>query len=199
MNTVSGVILAAGRSRRLGQPKQLLELGGEPLLRHTVRSALASRLSEVVLVLGAEAAKIEGAVGALGQRIVVNPIHHLGQSTSLRLGLDSIDPGAGAVVFLLGDQPGVTPVIIDALIERCNETCAPIVQARYANGPGNPVLLRRSLFPELMTVAGDEGARSVVYRHRDEIAFATFAEQDVPCDVDTLDDYEALLASWRAP
>jgi molybdenum cofactor cytidylyltransferase len=199
MSHVSGVILAAGASSRLGQPKQLLDLAGEPLLRHTVRHALASNLDQVVLVLGARAAEIDDAVGYHGQRIVVNPIHNEGQSTSLKLGLESIDPEADAVLFLLGDQPGVTPAIINALIERFNASNARIVQARYQNGPGNPALFARSLFPELLAVDGDEGARSVIRHHRDSIVFADFPNRPIPQDVDTIDDYQTLLAMWDAP
>jgi len=198
MARVSGVILAAGKSSRLGQPKQLLDLAGEPLLRHSVRNALSSTLSEVVLVLGTKSAEIDQAVGYLGQRIVVNPIYNQGQSTSLKLGLESIGPTADAVLFLLGDQPGVTPEIIDALIAEFEQSCAPIVQARYQNGPGNPVLLARSLFPELTQIEGDEGARSAISRHRSEITFVEFPDRPIPQDVDTLEDYQALLASWEA-
>jgi molybdenum cofactor cytidylyltransferase len=199
VSRVSGVILAAGASTRLGQPKQLLDLAGEPLLRHTVRNALASNLDHVVLVLGARAAEIDEEVGFLGQRIVVNPVHNEGQSTSLKLGLESIDPEAGSVLFLLGDQPGVTPAIINALIERFEASNAQIVQARYQNGPGNPVLFARSLFPELLAIDGDEGARSVIRRHRDSIVFADFPDRTIPQDVDTFEDYQALLRSWDAP
>ena len=187
------------RLEPLGQPKQLLDLAGEPLLRHTVRNALASNLDHAVLVLGARAAEIDDAVGYLGQRIVVNPVHNEGQSTSLKLGLESIDPEADAVLFLLGDQPGVTPAVINALIERFEASNAQIVQARYQNGPGNPVLFARSLLPELLEIDGDEGARSVISRRRSEIVFADFPDRAIPQDVDTFEDYQALLASWDAP
>lgn len=195
---VSGVILAAGRSSRLGRPKQLLDLAGEPLLRHTVRNALGSRLDEVVVVLGAKAAEIDGAVGYLGQRTVVNPSYELGQSTSMRLGLESISDGADAILFLLGDQPGVRPSLIDALIARFDDSRSPIVQARYQGRPGNPVLIARSLAPELASVEGDEGARSIVARHRSDISFVDLPNVSVPLDVDTDEDYEALLNSWSS-
>jgi molybdenum cofactor cytidylyltransferase len=196
MARVIGIILAAGKSSRLGQPKQLLDLAGEPLLRHTVRNALNSKLDQVVLVLGARAAEIDAEVGYLGQRIVVNPLYDAGQSTSMRLGLESIEPDADAVLFLLGDQPSVNPGIINALLDQFEHLNAPIVQARYANGSGNPVLFARALFPELMAIEGDEGARSVITRHRSEMVFAEFQDRPIPQDVDTLDDYQALLASW---
>src|SRR5215213_4333187 len=97
---VSGVILAAGRSTRLGRPKQLLLLGGEPIIRITTRNALASRLDEVILVVGAEADAVSSAVGELGQRTVMNPNFALGQSTSLLAGLAAVSPASDAVIFL---------------------------------------------------------------------------------------------------
>lgn len=192
------MILAAGSSTRLGRPKQLLELDGEPLLRHTIRNALGSRLDEVVVVLGAKAAEIDGAVGYLGQRTVVNPSHEQGQSTSMRLGLESIDPESDAALFLLGDQPGVRPTLIDALLARYAESGALIVQGRFQGKPGNPVLIDRQLFLELAMIEGDEGARSVVARHRGEISFVDLPEIAVPQDVDTDDDYRTLLQTWAA-
>ena len=193
---IAGVILAAGRSTRLGRPKQLLDLDGEPLLRHTIRNALGSRLDEVIVVLGAKAAEIDGAVGYLGQRTVVNPSYEEGQSTSMRLGLESIHPEAEAVLFLLGDQPGVRPALIDALLARYDDLRAPIVQGRFQGKPGNPVLIARSLFPKLAAIEGDEGARSVVAAHRGEVSFVDLPEISVPQDVDTDEDYQALLKTW---
>src|SRR3954451_14628645 len=105
---ISIVILAAGTSSRLGQPKQLLDLGGEPLLRHTLRNALASRAGEVVLVLGHQAETIRAAVGEHGQRTVINPDFADGQSTSLRAGLEAVSDDSDAAIVMLGDQPLVT-------------------------------------------------------------------------------------------
>jgi molybdenum cofactor cytidylyltransferase len=159
------VILAAGTSTRLGRPKQLLDLGGEPLLRHTVRNALASQAGEVVLVLGNRADDIAEAVGELGQRRVTNPDFAAGQSTSLRVGIEAVSAEADAVIVMLGDQPMVTPTMLDQIIEHFELTGAPIVQPVYGETPGNPVLLARSLFPELLAIEGDQGARGVIKSH----------------------------------
>lgn len=192
---ISGVILAAGSSSRLGRPKQLLDIFGEPLLRHVVRNAVASRLSEVVLVLGHESIKIAAAVGDLRQRVVVNSDYREGQSTSLRVGLSAVDPSASAVIFLLGDQPQVTPDIIDTLISRYDQTHSPIVMPTYGGTPANPVLFGADLFAELATVSGDEGARAVIKRHRSEVTHVPVSLSNPPQDVDTEDDYAALLQS----
>ncbi len=193
---ISGVILAAGRSSRLGRPKQLLPLGGQPLLTHVVRNAAASALDEVVLVLGHEAATIADAVGEWGQRVVINPDFAAGQSTSVRAGLGALDPTTEAAIFLVGDQPQVGPDIVDAVVAAYRATGGSIVLPHYGGVPGHPVLFNRSLFPDLARVTGDEGGRSVVRTHQDLVVPVTLGDGPPPGDVDTAEDYAALLATW---
>ena len=193
---IAVVILAAGRSSRLGRPKQLLDLGGEPLLRHTVRHALAAPVDEVVLVLGNAADEVGAAVGELGQRTVLNPAFAEGQSTSLRAGIVALGPEVEAAVLMLGDQPTVGPEIVAALVARFREGGAPIVQPVYGGVPANPVLIARELFPELLAVTGDEGARSVIRAHAAAVARVVVSDGQAPGDVDTEEDYAALLAAW---
>ncbi len=197
---VSGVVLAAGGSRRLGRPKQLLPLAGQPVLAHVVRAAHDSDLAEVVLVLGHEADAIAAAVGDLGQRTVVNPDWTSGQSTSLRAGLAAVDPTADAVLFLLGDQPGVGRETIDALlaVARADPEARPIAAAEYGGRLGNPVLFRRALFPDLAALTGDEGARRLLRADPDRVLRVPVADGPPPPDIDTEEDYRALLAAWGA-
>jgi molybdenum cofactor cytidylyltransferase len=193
---IAGVILAAGRSARLGRPKQLLPLAGRPLLAHTLGHAIASTLDEVILVLGHEAATIAAAVGDLGQRTIINPDHAAGQSTSVRAGLAALPPDSGAVLFLLGDQPSVTAEIIDTLLSGYRADPAPILVPVYGTERGNPVLFDRALFPELSRVSGDEGARAIVRAHRGDVRLMPVPGDQPPQDVDTEADYQRLLASW---
>lgn len=193
---ISGVILAAGRSSRLGRPKQLLPLGGRPLLAHTIQHAIASNLDEVVLVLGHEAIRIGDAVGAWGQRLVINPDYASGQSSSLKVGLGALDPTTEAVLFLLGDQPQVTTETIDALLHAFRETGGPIVAAEYDGMIGNPVLFGRELFPDLARLSGDEGARALVRASSASVVRIPVGNGEPPRDVDTEADYAALLANW---
>ena len=195
---IVGIVLAAGQSSRLGRPKQLLPLMGEPIIRHIIRRALASSLDEVVLVVGHQWAAIAAAVTDLPVRIVPNPEAARGQSTSVRAGLASLPPETEAAVFLLGDQPGVEQGVIDALITTWRDSGAPVVAPRYADGLGNPVLFDRRVFAELAALEGDVGARLIVRAHEaagDLLLLSV--DRSAPPDIDTDEDYAALVTSWE--
>lgn len=172
----------------------MLSVGGEPLIRRTVRQVLASSLDETILVVGELAEEITQAVAGLPVHIVRNPDAALGQSTSLRAGLAALSPDVEAAVFILGDQPEIEPRVIDALIEVWRAGHHPAVVPRYAGGVSNPVLFDRRLFPELAAIEGDVGARAVVLAHRAAGDLEVVPVDDqAPADVDTEGDYRALL------
>lgn len=195
---VSGIVLAAGRSARLGRPKQLLQLGGEPVIKIVTRNALAAGLSDVILVTGHEAAAV-AAAAMPGVRVVANPDYALGQSTSVRAGVKAVAPGADGFMILLGDQPGVNAAMMRALIDAFDASRQPIVQAMYGDTPGNPVVFRRDLADELLAIAGDEGARSVIRAHKDDVLCVRVGDGPPPRDIDTEEDYLALKAIWGEP
>ncbi|MCP3963698.1 MAG: nucleotidyltransferase family protein [bacterium] len=193
-STVAGVVLAAGTSTRLASevPKQLLELGGEPLVRRAVHTALASRLLEVVVVLGHDAERVQGALAGLDVRIALNPDFRQGQSTSVRAGLAAISPRASAALFVPADQPGLSSALVDRLIEAHEaggkEIALPVCQGRR----GAPVLFGRPLFGELERLEGDTGGRALLPRFAREIAEVTVDDPLELADVDTLEDLEDL-------
>jgi molybdenum cofactor cytidylyltransferase len=193
---ISGVVLAAGGSSRLGRPKQLLPLGGAPLLTHVLRHAAASRLDDVVLVLGHDAEEIAEAVGEWGQRIAVNPDFAAGQSTSLKIGLSAVPPDAEAVLVLLGDQPEIGADIIDAVIDAFRHGDRPIVAPTYGGTIGNPILFRRDCFPALARLTGDKGARRLIRARPDDVLRVPVRDAPPPADIDTEADYAALLTRW---
>ena len=197
MKRIAAVILAAGGSSRLGRPKQLLVLDGEPLLSHVLRNAATSKLDEIVLVLGDEAEAIAAAVGEWGQRTVINLDFGTGQSTSLRAGLNALGPDVDAVLFLLGDQPTVESGAIDAVI-MARFAGAGIAMASYDSVLRHPVLFGSEFFPELRAVQGDSGARAVLAAHADLIVPVPILARPVPQDVDTEADYQVLLRAWDA-
>jgi molybdenum cofactor cytidylyltransferase len=193
---IAGIVLAAGRSSRLGRPKQLLPVHGEPLIRHTVRQVVASSLDHVIVVIGHEADEVRAAVAGLAAECVINPDAAAGQSTSVRAGLAALSPDVEAAVFILGDQPGVDPDVIYTLIEAWRESRSAVVAPRYEDKMGNPVLFDRRVFSELALLEGDTGARPVVRAYQDsgELQLVPI-NGAAPPDVDTEADYAALVAA----
>ncbi|MEW6581431.1 MAG: nucleotidyltransferase family protein [Actinomycetota bacterium] len=192
---MAGVILAAGSSRRLGTPKQLLPLDGRPLLQHAVDAVHAAGVTPIVVVLGHASDDVRAALRLPpGARTVVNPDHAHGQSTSLRaaiLHLEETGPPVDAVVVALGDQPRLRPDAVRALVAAHARGGARILQARYGGRPGHPVLITRDAFPDILAVTGDQGARAVIAADPGAVAGVEVGG-DPPDDVDTPADYARL-------
>jgi molybdenum cofactor cytidylyltransferase len=191
---LSGIILAAGASSRMGRPKQLLPLRGRPLLQHVLDEAVASRLDEIVLVLGNQADEVHEAL-ALPEgsrvRVVVNADWARGQSTSLRLALLRARPSAAAI--LLGDQPGVGAALIDRVTRAFLDAGLPAARPVYSGAdgsrvPGHPVILTRRIWSEVDKLGGDEGARALLAARADWLLQVP-VEGEPPADIDTWEDY----------
>ncbi len=195
MKRITAVILAAGASTRFGQPKQLLDWNGVPLLAHVADVALGAELAPVIVVLGCQAEAARAALSTRPVQAVMNWRWEQGLSTSVQVGLATLTPTAEAVIFMQCDQPLVTPDLLRALVACFEETGAPIVHPTHAGQRGTPTLFARRLFPELAAVSGDEGGRAVIARHADEVATVEVADPDVLADIDTPTDYERLRAS----
>ena len=195
---VGGVILAAGSSARMGRPKPLLPLGDRPLLQHVLDAAAASFLKEIALVLGTHAAAVcEVLELPPGRevRIVSDPDCDRDQSTSLRIGLRTLDPRATAAAVLLGDQPGLSTSLIDrigsAFLSAGDALAARPSYRRTTAGeavPGHPVFLARRLWSEIEQLRGDEGARSL-FASRPDWLLEIPVEGEPPADIDTPEDY----------
>lgn len=192
---LTGVILAAGASTRMGRPKQLLPLGDRCLLQHVLDAACASCLDEIVLVLGACAEEIRAAVhlpAGRTIRVVVNAGFAQGQSGSLHLGLREASARAAAAAILLGDQPGVRSELIDTVAGAFAAADSPIVRPLFCAAgrrvPGHPVFLARRIWAEVAGVHGDLGARELIAMHPDWVLEVDVAAEPPP-DIDTWDDY----------
>lgn len=191
---IAGLLLAGGRSARLGQAKQLLPYRGGTLLDWAVGQALSTRLAQLVVVLG-EAVACQYASAAWGRaEVAINADQAAGCSASYRAGLAAVDPRADAVLILLGDQPEVRPATVDRLLAAWGVARAPVALVRYCDGLGHPLLFARSLFPDLAALRGDKAAWKLVDRFRDR-ALLLDEPHRAPRDVDTWEDYRAVVAA----
>ena len=193
---IAAVVLAAGLSRRMGKAKLLLEIAGRPIVRHAVEGVRSAGLDPVLVVTGPEPAPIEAALHGLPVQIAVNPAPEAGQAGSVRAGIATLPPEVDTVLIALGDQPALDPGIIPALLAAHRAGGRPIVAPRYQDGPGNPVLFDRAIFPELLALTGDQGARPVIARDPGRVEWVR-VERPMPPDVDTPADYEKIRSAIR--
>ncbi len=191
---VSGVVLAAGPSERFRSemPKQVQPFEGEALVRRITRQALASRLGEVLVVVGFRSDLVRRPLVGLDVGVVENPAYASGQSTSVKAGLAAIDPEAAAAMFLPVDQPFLTTEVIDRLVEAWERTGGAIIVPVHEGRRGSPVVIDRSLFGELGQISGDEGGRQLFARHPTEIVEVPLSSQKPLRDIDTPEDLEHL-------
>jgi molybdenum cofactor cytidylyltransferase len=191
---VSGIVLAAGSSRRFGSTKQLAAVGGRPLVRVAVECACASRLAEVLVVVGHEGKAVSAAVAGLPVRVVFNPDFADGQSTSVRAGLARASPASRGAMFIPGDQPGLTPSVIDDLIRAFVREPETIAVPTYGGRRGAPVLFPRELFGELDALRGDTGGRALLAQYSARVREVAFLDTLPSWDLDTPADRDAWLA-----
>jgi len=187
--SIAGIILAAGASTRFGSPKQLLAWRGQPLLRHVILQALAAPLSEIVVVLGAHFQRVAPVVQGMPVTLACNHRWQAGMSSSVALGLRALPTASDGALFLLADQPEVSPGLIEGMMTAFARTRAPVVVPDVGGRRGNPALFARALFPELMQVQGDQGGRALMQRYRERIHWVAADEGalydiDRPCDLD---------------
>ncbi len=187
---VSGLVLAAGGSKRLGQPKQLLPFGDATLLDFVLRVARACAFDQLVCVLGGGADEVRSKVDLDGVEVVVNKGFGTGCSSSIAASLPAID--GDVLVLMLGDQPGVVPASVRALLDGRGD--APLAVCRYDDGRGHPFAFARSAFSDLSELHGDKGVWKLLDRRASEVVEVRVAG-DVPPDIDTWDDYQTLLTA----
>ena len=186
---VSVVVLAAGGSRRLGRPKQLLDFRGATLLDATLATARAAGAAQVVVALGGAADEVTERVDLTGVDVVLNPDFGDGCATSIRTALTHVRDDADGVVLLLGDQPGVTPETVRALVTGAAGHAVGV--CAYDDAPGHPLWFDRSMFATLSGLHGDKAVWKIV--EADEDVVHVPVPGPVPRDVDTWADYQALL------
>jgi len=219
--STAAIILAAGSSSRMGagRHKLLLPLGDRPVLAHAIDATLTSQARPIIIVLGHQADLVRTQIAPYATHpditIIENPNYLQGMSTSMHAGIQALmgtlhqqtwhsqgvplhfkaEPDSALII--LGDQPFITPQIIDTLIAARQTTGKRIVAPFYNGKRGNPILLEASLFLELLEVTGDEGGRSIVEHHYQEMATVELGDAMASYDVDTWEAYQQVLEAWQ--
>ncbi len=184
---IAVIVLAAGRSTRMGPRNKLTEdVGGAPMVRKVVTAALASRARPVLVVTGHQQAEVSAALANLEATVTHNPRYAEGLASSLIAGIGALPSGIDGVIVALGDMPGVASTHFDKLISAfAPHEGRAICIATHAGKRGNPVLLAAALFPELLALTGDSGARQILGQHQDLVAEVEMGSEAVLVDVDT--------------
>ncbi|MFZ0535108.1 MAG: selenium cofactor biosynthesis protein YqeC [Anaerolineales bacterium] len=191
---IGGVILAAGGSSRLGEPKQLLLWKGQPLIRHVAIAALKAGLTPVVVVVGSSAEEVQSSINDLPLRIVINSEWDTGLSSSIKRGIAPLPKEIGGAVFLQADQPQIPPLLIKSLVEAHQTTLSPIVAPQIDGQRGNPVLFDSSTFSKLLSLEGDLGGRDLFGRL--PVHWVTWHDPNLLLDIDTPKDYQKFLGLY---
>jgi molybdenum cofactor cytidylyltransferase len=190
---IAAIVLAAGRSSRMGSVNKLLEIiDGKPIIAYIVETALASgAVCPVIVVTGFEADRVAAALRGLDVTIVNNPDFEQGLSTSLRAGLAALPPDCDGALILLGDMPRIEPSDIAALIAAVkdrNTICVPINDGKV----GNPILWGAAYFPEMMQLTGDSGAKQLLAKQPSSVVEVPIASDRIFTDIDTPSDLAQL-------
>ncbi len=194
---IAGIILAAGTSSRMGRTKQMLPYKETTVLGTVIKCALASDLDKVILVLGHDAKAIrdqlDGQLDLEKVEILINPHYRQGQSTAIVAGTNKLPGDTDAAMFLLGDQPMVSKDLINLIVRKADKNTGRILIPYYKSQRGNPVTFDKTLFPELVSLKADTGARVLFKKHAADISRIEVDDPGILTDIDTPEDYDALL------
>jgi molybdenum cofactor cytidylyltransferase len=194
--SIATLVLAAGRSSRMGGPNKLLaEIAGKPLVRIAVDEALAARGRPVIVVTGHQRERVEAALAGLPVQLVHNPDFSEGLGTSLKAGIAAVPQSADGAIVCLGDMPQVDAALIDRLIGAFDPERGALVVVPTIDGKrGNPVVWSRRFFPDLMAVEGDVGARHLIGRYSEAVTEVPVSGKGALTDIDTPEALKAVKA-----
>jgi molybdenum cofactor cytidylyltransferase len=187
------ILLAAGASRRLGKPKQLLPYNGQSMLQHNMNIASDSLAKQVIVVLGANAEAILSRINLEKVHIVINKDWEEGMASSIRRGLNELiktSPSSEGGIVMVCDQPYVTTSLLNNLVTAYQETGKPIIACSYENTFGPPVFFHKSMFPQLFQLKGDTGARKIIQKYANDVGIIPFPKGNI--DIDTPSDFESI-------
>ncbi|EGL81730.1 4-diphosphocytidyl-2C-methyl-D-erythritol synthase [Caldalkalibacillus thermarum TA2.A1] len=197
MNDIGAIILAAGMSKRMGQPKQFLNLHGKPLFRYSVETAVRSGLRPVIVVGGEHTKLLKEYIRDLPAEVIHNPNFATGMSSSLKVGVKAIQDKVSASFVFLADQPFIPVTVVNRLRKVyavAKSKNIKIIRPRYAAVPGHPVLFAEDIFPDLLRIEGDRGANHVIRQHLAEVEYVDFDHSLWGVDIDTPEDWKLYIS-----
>ena len=190
---LSAILLAAGESKRMGKPKQLLPFGQSTLLEQAIDNLLNSAVDEIIVVLGYKVEEVKKTIAVKPVKMVVNPNYRQGMSTSIIAGLILVDSQAQAVMLALGDQPSVDSQTINQLIEEFYRHDKGIAIPTYRGIRGHPIIFAIKYKQKLLGLKGDIGGREIIKHHPDDVLEVAVDSESVISDIDTRNDYRSQL------
>ncbi len=192
MDNIGAIILAAGMSKRMGQPKQLVPLGGKPLFRFSVDAAVNAGLKPIVLVGGKHVEELYKHVANVTDiEVIRNANYKSGMASSLKIGIKALTGRTDAAIVFLADQPFVPSIVIKKILENYNlhrKEGVRILRPEYNGTAGHPVLFDADLFKEFENIQGDEGGKSIIENHHAKLKVIPFENSEWGMDIDTPDD-----------
>jgi len=189
---ISGILLAAGESRRMGQPKLLLPWGNTTILEKVVDTYRKAKISELIVVVGANQESLKEILISKPVIMVENPYYQEGMSTSIRKGVEAASNQAEGYLIGLGDQPLITPDIINSLITVFSNEQTGIAICSHKKKKGHPVIFARKFRQALCNLTGDTGGRTIIRQHGAEVRYVDIGSEAIFIDIDTPDDYQKL-------
>lgn len=186
--------MAAGGSSRLDSPKQLLKWGDSYLINHCIEVVTQAEIQPITVVLGSRAEEISAVLPLSDIEILINPRWQDGMSTSIKCGLNTLPDDIDGAFIFLSDQPFITTELIHAIILKFNESDAEITAPRVNGQQCNPVLFRRTFFPELLTISGDRGAKGLIAKHA--VTWLDWSDEKLLLDIDSAEDYRLALSKF---
>jgi molybdenum cofactor cytidylyltransferase len=193
ISLVSAILLAAGKSERMGQNKLLMPFGGRTVIQRTLDSLIASRVGEVIVVLGSKAQEINSSIGSRRALVVLNPNYAKGMSTSLINGLGMVSSQARFVMVALGDQPLITPRVYNQLIEAALGSDKGIILPAYKGERGNPIVISTRYSAEILKQTGDVGGRELLKAHPEDVLEVLVDCEGAVVNINTKEEYEKRL------
>lgn len=190
---ISAILLAAGESKRMGEPKLLLPRGSSTILEQAVDNLLNSRVDELIVVVGDRAQEMIERIANRPVKVIINPVYHEGMSTSIVRGLSLVDNRALAVMLALADQPLIDSETINKLIEAFFSHDKGIVIPAYKSRRGHPIIFSTKYKGELLELKGDVGGKQIISEHRDDIFEVAVNSQSIIIDINTMDNYHSYV------